>query len=237
MESEASEGSVEYVDDRRRIETSEISTYGKFVRYSNECQGSLPTAGTATISTALAPLPSHQVTPAMFVRFQNGPISETGVNGVQVEDVLNVALQRTEFLNRYFPCVENNRTIKAIEEAVQAQQDRTNRRTAAGSEGTNLPDDMGVPDGNFTSTEIATALATPLPHTANYFGGEVQTLRGYLVHLLVTLWAEGEGFSGKRPFGDSGWQWDVQNDLEEAGVVPDDCDAEQLVESCIDSLF
>lgn len=32
------------------------------------------------------------------------------------------------------------------------------------------------------------------------------TVRGYLVALLRVLWVEEEGFSGKRPFGNSGWQ-------------------------------
>lgn len=35
------------------------------------------------------------------------------------------------------------------------------------------------------------------------------TIKGYLKALLLTLWKEDEGFSGKRPFGNSGWQNDV----------------------------
>ena len=35
--------------------------------------------------------------------------------------------------------------------------------------------------------------------------GKRITIREYLRELLLTLWREGEGFSGKRPFGDSGW--------------------------------
>lgn len=35
------------------------------------------------------------------------------------------------------------------------------------------------------------------------------TVKGYLKALLFTLWDEEEGFSGKRPFGNSGWQSDV----------------------------
>lgn len=35
------------------------------------------------------------------------------------------------------------------------------------------------------------------------------TIKGYLKALLLTLWKEEEGFSGKRPFGNSGWQNEV----------------------------
>lgn len=48
--------------------------------------------------------------------------------------------------------------------------------------------------------------------------GEVP-LRYYLGKLLYNLWIDGEGFSGKRPFGNSGWDIDVAMALCEAGVV------------------
>ena len=35
------------------------------------------------------------------------------------------------------------------------------------------------------------------------------TIKGYLKALLFTLWEEDEAFSGKRPFGNSGWQNDL----------------------------
>lgn len=35
------------------------------------------------------------------------------------------------------------------------------------------------------------------------------TVKGYLKALLFTLWDENEGFSGKRPFGNSGWECDL----------------------------
>jgi hypothetical protein len=37
------------------------------------------------------------------------------------------------------------------------------------------------------------------------------TIRNYFKELLLTLWKEEEGFSGKRPFGNSGWQKEVYN--------------------------
>ena len=45
------------------------------------------------------------------------------------------------------------------------------------------------------------------------------TIRGYLKALLKTLWAEGEGFSGKRPFGNSGWEWDMLQPLAAGGLI------------------
>lgn len=45
------------------------------------------------------------------------------------------------------------------------------------------------------------------------------TVRDYLRKLLETLWREEEGFSGKRPFGNSGWQWEVHNALARAGFI------------------
>lgn len=44
------------------------------------------------------------------------------------------------------------------------------------------------------------------------------SIRDYLQKLLRTLWNEGEGFSGKRPFGNSGWQTELQVALIRAGL-------------------
>jgi hypothetical protein len=45
------------------------------------------------------------------------------------------------------------------------------------------------------------------------------TVRGYLKELLRTLWDEGECFSGKRPFGNSGWEHELHTALAMAGAV------------------
>lgn len=45
------------------------------------------------------------------------------------------------------------------------------------------------------------------------------TIRDYLKALLKTLWREEEGFSGKRPFGNSGWSWDVYRALVKGGAI------------------
>jgi hypothetical protein len=64
-----------------------------------------------------------------------------------------------------------------------------------------------------TGAEI---LATPMEGN----DADASTIREYLVALLATLWDEGEGFSGKRPFGNSGWHWDLYEALVKAERMP-----------------
>lgn len=45
------------------------------------------------------------------------------------------------------------------------------------------------------------------------------TIRDYLVALLEALWSEGEGFSGKRPFGNSGWEYELYIALANADLI------------------
>jgi hypothetical protein len=56
-----------------------------------------------------------------------------------------------------------------------------------------------------------------LPMRGNDAGAE--TVREYLKALLRELWREGEGFSGKRPFGNSGWECDLYEPLIQAGAI------------------
>jgi len=50
-------------------------------------------------------------------------------------------------------------------------------------------------------------------------GAVTEPLRDYLTRLVTALWEEGEGFSGKRPLGGSGWQWGVYAALVRANLV------------------
>lgn len=45
------------------------------------------------------------------------------------------------------------------------------------------------------------------------------TVRDYLKALLFALWEEGEGFSGKRPFGNSGWYSELAFPLVRAKII------------------
>lgn len=64
-------------------------------------------------------------------------------------------------------------------------------------------------------TTPAELLALPLP--PNDSGAT--TVRGYLAKLLEQVWTEEEGFSGKRPFGNSSWQYDIYLAMARAGMI------------------
>lgn len=74
-----------------------------------------------------------------YVRFQNGPIKEHGVNGVQVVDVLEICLHRMRSLQEHFRCRENALVITKLEEAILWDRERTRARAAAQVEGTDSP--------------------------------------------------------------------------------------------------
>ena len=48
---------------------------------------------------------------------------------------------------------------------------------------------------------------------------DAATVGEYLGLLLSTLWLQADGFSGKRPFGDSDWQYEVYAALGKAGII------------------
>jgi hypothetical protein len=58
------------------------------------------------------------------------------------------------------------------------------------------------------------------------------TVRGYLVELLAELWRKEQMFSGKRPFGNSCWQYDVYGPMVRAGWVPGSFDEDGYLDEC-----
>jgi hypothetical protein len=56
------------------------------------------------------------------------------------------------------------------------------------------------------------------------------SIKEYLKKLLKTLWKEGEGFSGKRPFGNSGWQFDIVYVLIMKNLIKGQIDGNNVVE-------
>lgn len=56
------------------------------------------------------------------------------------------------------------------------------------------------------------------------------SIRGYFHALLTALYDEEEGFSGKRPFGNSGWTRDLAKPLILAEVIPGSLDEEGYLE-------
>lgn len=57
-----------------------------------------------------------------------------------------------------------------------------------------------------------------------------RTIRDYLTTLLLTLWREEQAFSGKRPFGTSGWKNEVYRALINGGLVAGFLDVDGYIE-------
>lgn len=92
------------------------------------------------------------------------------------------------------------------------------------------------------ATEIL-GLRMPQPNDAR-----VKTIGEYLAKLLTKIIEEGECFSGKRPFGNSGWQYDLHWPLVQANLVKgrivdgdleeyDDRKADKLISQVIKFVF
>lgn len=64
--------------------------------------------------------------------------------------------------------------------------------------------------------------------------GKNVTVRRYLMELLAELWREKESFSGKRPFGNGGWEFCIYESLIAGGLVSGQLDDYGCV-STIDS--
>lgn len=53
--------------------------------------------------------------------------------------------------------------------------------------------------------------------------GKEISIKDFFKELLTTLFKEGECFSGKRPFGNSGWNYDLRVCLAKNGVIEGKC--------------
>jgi len=68
---------------------------------------------------------------------QNGPVKMVGVNGCQVDTVIEAAKLILEGLNKAFPCRENSVAITKLDEALMWLDKRKRDREARGVEGLN----------------------------------------------------------------------------------------------------
>jgi hypothetical protein len=68
---------------------------------------------------------------------QDGPVRESGVNGCQVNEVIEAAKIIIEGLNDNFPCRENAVAITKLDEAIMWLDKRTKDREARKVEGLN----------------------------------------------------------------------------------------------------
>lgn len=66
---------------------------------------------------------------------QNGPIKEVGVNGCQVDTVIEAAKKMLEGLNAKFPCRENSAAITKLDEALHWLEHRRKDRESRNVEG------------------------------------------------------------------------------------------------------
>ncbi len=66
---------------------------------------------------------------------QNGPVKENGVNGCQVDTIIETAQIMIEELNKKFPCWENDQAINGLETALIALKNRKHDRELRGVEG------------------------------------------------------------------------------------------------------
>lgn len=66
---------------------------------------------------------------------QDGPIREFGTNGCQVDTIIEVARDIVESFNSRFPCPENDRAIRSLNESIAALAERKKNREKRGVEG------------------------------------------------------------------------------------------------------
>ena len=78
----------------------------------------------------------HDVNSLSFT-LQNGPIKENGVNGCQVDTVIEAGLQMLKGLNDKHRCRENALAITKLEEALMWLEARKKDREKRGVEGVN----------------------------------------------------------------------------------------------------
>jgi hypothetical protein len=75
---------------------------------------------------------------AITFKIQDGPIKKAGVNGCQVDTMIETARLILEGLNAKFPCRENAVAITKLDEAIMWLERRQKDRTERGAEGLNL---------------------------------------------------------------------------------------------------
>lgn len=80
----------------------------------------------------------------------------------------------------------------------------------------------------FTSAQVAAALETRF--LSNDLHKRV-SLRQYFKAQLSALWRESDSFSGKRPLGNSGWDWEIAIVLIKHGFIKGEFDRNGDLES------
>ena len=71
----------------------------------------------------------------MVITFQDGPIKEVGVNGVQIETLVAIYGKIVEEFNKKYPHRENEVILKHVEGIMEATERRKRDRESRGVEG------------------------------------------------------------------------------------------------------
>lgn len=79
----------------------------------------------------------YAVPPVVSFTIQSDPVSEVGVNGCQVSDMLEYVKNLFVAADEAFPCDENKQTILKLKEAIHWQDARTKDRIRRNVEGKN----------------------------------------------------------------------------------------------------
>lgn len=72
-------------------------------------------------------------------KIQNGPIKEVGINGCQIDNMIEAAKMILEGLNKNLPCRENSIAITKLDEAILWLEKRKADRQKREVEGQNFP--------------------------------------------------------------------------------------------------
>lgn len=76
-------------------------------------------------------------------------------------------------------------------------------------------------------------LDLPLPERNDVSDlGRPATIRDFFRECMMLLWSEGEGFSGKRPLGNSGWEHQIYVALINAKLIEGKLDSDGYIERC-----
>jgi len=67
---------------------------------------------------------------------QSGPVKEVGVNGCQIDTIIEAAKILIEKHNQIYPCYENVRALYSLKDALGFLAERKAKREARGVEGT-----------------------------------------------------------------------------------------------------
>ncbi len=101
-----------------------------------------PGEGGACHEYAISPANTPKDVPVgeyAYIRFQKGPVAENEVNGLFMEDLLNVVVDRLEcFQSGDFACRENALALTKIQEALHWLNHRTADRIDRDVEGKNV---------------------------------------------------------------------------------------------------